>query len=81
MTITLSDGHEQLVQKLLASGQYPSPSDVIAAALDLLDATPEAHAKLRAMIAVGEAAIARGEVGPLNAVETLARVRARRGAQ
>ena len=81
MTITLSDGHEQLVRELLASGQYPSPSDVIAAALDLLEATPEAHAKLRAMIAVGMAEFEQGKVGPFDAMQTLARIRAARGAE
>ena len=82
MTITLPDDLERVVQRHVASGRFPAPADVIAAALELLDAdaNPDDHAKLRAMIAEGDAAIAQGKVGPFDAMQTLARIRAARGA-
>lgn len=82
MTITLPDNLERIVQRHMESGRYPAPADVVAAALDLLDADTDAddaaNTALRAAIAVGDADIAAGRVAPFDPLATLARVRARR---
>ena len=76
MTITLPDDLERVVQRHVASGRFPAPADVIAAALELLDAdaNPDDHVKLRAMIAEGMAEFEQGNVAPFSATQTLARI-------
>ncbi|MBX9628170.1 MAG: type II toxin-antitoxin system ParD family antitoxin [Gemmataceae bacterium] len=73
MTITLTPEQEQAVNREVAAGRFTDPADVVAAALRLITARDE----LRAAIAVGIEQADRGEVGPLSAVETLARIRSR----
>lgn len=62
MTITLRPEHEQLIAKVLRSGTYHSPDEVIERALELLHEHECWLAENRAKIEEGYAAAQRGEL-------------------
>jgi antitoxin ParD1/3/4 len=85
MDISLPPELEEFVTKKVASGTYQTPSEVIRESLRLLRERDDLHQQkleeLRREIAIGIEQADRGQVAPLNAQETLARVREKRAAQ
>lgn len=66
MQLVLPPNFQRMIDERVESGKYPTPEDVVAAALSMLD-QKEAHGEfsegeLDALLAEGEAAIRRGEV-------------------
>jgi antitoxin ParD1/3/4 len=83
MNVTLPEEMADYIGRKVSSGEYPSPTDVIGDALRLLRERDEEKSKLeelRREIAVGLNEADQGKVAPLNARETLTRVRERRAA-
>jgi antitoxin ParD1/3/4 len=84
MTISLAPEFQDFVAQKVASGHYGSESDVVHEGLRLLrerDAEQEKLADLRRELALGMEEANQGKTAPLNAQETLARVRNHRLAQ
>jgi antitoxin ParD1/3/4 len=85
MNVSLTPELEKFVAKKVASGLYQTASEVIREGLRLLrerdDQQRRKLEELRKEIAVGIEQLDRGEAGPLNAKETLARVRKEREAR
>ncbi len=84
MTISLAPEFQEFVAQKVASGRYGSESDVVEEGLRLLrerEAEQEKLADLRREIALGIQEADEGHTAPLNAQETLARVRKNREAQ
>jgi antitoxin ParD1/3/4 len=85
MNVFLTPELERFVTQKVESGQYQSASDVIRDGLRLLVERDELHQKkldeLRREIAIGISESDQGKVGPLNAKETLDRVRKQRQAR
>ena len=61
MSLRVPPEYEALVQRLVESGRYNSATDVVEAALPLLDER-DRLTELRALIAEGDEQIARGDV-------------------
>jgi antitoxin ParD1/3/4 len=81
MAISLSPELERFITEKVQTGRYRTPDDVVATALQLLHERDEAEGKqeeLRRALDVGIEQADAGRVGPLNAQETLARVRQKR---
>jgi antitoxin ParD1/3/4 len=85
MTIVLPPELEQLVVQKMQSGRYRTANEVIGEALHLLHERDELHQQnrdeLRRDLEAGREQADRGLVAPLNASETLARVRQQRAAR
>ncbi len=79
MNVSLTPELEQFIARKVESGRYQSASEVIRDGLRLLLEREELHQKkldeLRRDIALGLEEADLGKVAPLNAKETLARVR------
>jgi antitoxin ParD1/3/4 len=76
MNVTLTPELEDFVTRQVESGLFPSPSEVIHEGLRLLrEHCDQKLSELRQQIAVGIDQADRGEVAPLRAAETLARIR------
>jgi putative addiction module CopG family antidote len=56
---------EESIQQKVASGDYDDPSEVIRAALSLLEIRDQRLAEVRALVAEGLASVERGEVREL----------------
>jgi antitoxin ParD1/3/4 len=83
MTISLAPEYQEFVAQKVASGRYGSESDVVQEGLRLLrerEAEQEKLADLRREIALGIKEADEGRTAPLDAQETLARVRKNREA-
>lgn len=83
MNLSLPTRVQKLIEDRVRSGQYRSPEDVVAAALSHLDQQEQAGrfaaGELDALLAEGEADIARGDVLEADAVfEQLRRMSAER---
>jgi antitoxin ParD1/3/4 len=82
MNVSLTSELEQLIHKKVESGLYLSASEVVREALRLLDERDKVQTmkidQLRREIRIGIEQADRGEVGPLDAQATLAKVRSRR---
>ncbi len=82
MTISLPSELEQLIEERIQSGRYHSAVEVIVDALHLLrqrdEQDEQKRENLRRDLAAGLEQINQGKVGPLNAKETLARIRQER---
>jgi antitoxin ParD1/3/4 len=82
MNVSLTPELEQFVNQKVESGKYQTASEVIRDGLRLLLEREELHQKkldqLRRDIAIGIEQADQGKVAPLNAKETLARVRKKR---
>ena len=82
MDVSLTPKLEQYVSQKVASGMYHSASEVICEGLRMLQERDEIHHRkleeLRREIAVGIEQADRGELQPMDAKDTLARVRAKR---
>jgi antitoxin ParD1/3/4 len=82
MNVSLTPELEQFVNQRVESGKYQTASEVIRDGLRLLLEREELHQKkldeLRRDIAIGIEQADQGKVAPLNAKETLARVRKKR---
>jgi antitoxin ParD1/3/4 len=82
MNVSLTPELEQFVNQKVESGKYQTASEVIRDGLRLLLEKEEIHQKklgeLRRDIAIGIEKADQGKVAPLNAKETLARVRNKR---
>ena len=82
MNISLTPELESFVQKKVESGMYQTASEVIREGLRLLKDREDLHHQkvedLRREIAIGLQQADEGKVGPLNAKETLAKVREKR---
>ena len=82
MNVSLTPELEQYVSRKVESGLYHSASEVIREGLRLLREKDEIHQRkldeLRHEIRVGVEQADRGELGPIDAGETLGKVRARR---
>ncbi len=82
MNVSLTPELEQFVNQKVESGKYQTASEVIRDGLRLLLEKEELHQKkldeLRRDIAIGIEQADQGKVAPLNAKETLARVRKKR---
>ena len=61
-TISLTDAEDQFIASQIQAGEYGSASEVMRAALRLLETEKQRVAALRQAIAEGDAAYARGEV-------------------
>jgi antitoxin ParD1/3/4 len=85
MNVSLTPELEQFVAKKVESGMYQTASEVVREGLRLLREQDELHQskldELRKEISVGLEQADRGKVVPLNAGETLARVRKDREAR
>jgi antitoxin ParD1/3/4 len=85
MNISLTPELERFVNEKVGSGLYQTASEVVREGLRLLREREEMYQKkleaLRKDLAAGIEEADRGEVAPLNARETLARVRKKRQAQ
>src|SRR5438105_1968467 len=83
MNVSLTPELESFVNQKVASGLYPTASDVIRDGLRLLQEHEEQQWKLdelRQEVAIGVAEADRGETAPLSAAEILAEVsQSRRG--
>ncbi len=81
MNLVLPPDLAGMIQRKVDSGSYPSPTDVVRAALRSLQELEEQQQKLEALrkdVAIGIEQADRGELAPFDAWETLKRVRARR---
>ncbi|MBV8557301.1 MAG: type II toxin-antitoxin system ParD family antitoxin [Planctomycetaceae bacterium] len=82
MDVSLTPKLEQYVNQKVESGMYHSASEVICEGLRMLQERDEIHHRkleeLRREIAVGIEQADRGELQPMDAKDTLARVRAKR---
>jgi len=82
MNVSLTCELEEFVAQKVQSGLYQTASEVVRDGLRLLRERDELHQQrleeLRRDIAAGIEEIEQGKVAPLNAQETLARVRKRR---
>jgi antitoxin ParD1/3/4 len=81
MNISLAPEFQEYVTRKVASGHYDSESDVVHEGLRLLrerDAEQEKLEDLRRELALGIEEADQGKTAPLNAQETLARVRRNR---
>jgi putative addiction module CopG family antidote len=67
----------QRVRALVESGHFGTEDDVLREAIDTLEKRQRGLAHLRQMVQEAEADIAAGRVGPFDADETKATVRAR----
>jgi antitoxin ParD1/3/4 len=65
MSIHVSPDLEERIREKVESGQYDDPSDVIRAAMRLLDTRDRKLQELRELVAEGLAAAERGEVDEL----------------
>jgi antitoxin ParD1/3/4 len=82
VNISLTPEFQEFVARNVASGRYGSESDVIHEGLRLLREHETEKAKLEELrrdIAIGIEEANRGKTAPLNARETLARLRQDRG--
>ena len=82
MNVTLPPELEQYVAGKVATGLYPTPSDVIREALAASRAGEERVSKLDALqsdLDVGLTQLEAGQGRPGSAVQTLAEIRTRRG--
>lgn len=84
MNISLTKELESLVQEKLATGLYHSASEVVREALRLLQEKDQLRQiklqRLREDIAMGDAALERGDFKPLDLEQFKTRARARRKA-
>jgi len=75
LNVSLTPNLEQFVRDLAGSGDYNNASEVVREALRLLKRVEEQRElkmkRLRAAIAEGDEAIARGEYTELNSIEDL----------
>ena len=82
MNVSLTPELERFINQKVQSGKYQTASEVIRDGLRLLLEREELHQKklddLRREIAIGIEQADQGKVAPLNAKETLARVRKKR---
>lgn len=82
MNVSLTPELEAFVNQKVESGRYQTASEVIRDGLRLLLERDELHQKklddLRREVRIGIEQADRGKVAPLNATETLARVRKKR---
>jgi antitoxin ParD1/3/4 len=82
MNVSLTPELEQFVTQKVQSGLYHTASEVVREGLRLLRERDELHhqklEELRKDVAAGIDEIGQGKVAPLNAQETLARVRKKR---
>lgn len=82
MNISLTPELEEYVTRKVQSGRYLTASEVISASLQLLREQEEANAQklteLRRDVALGIEQADQGKVAPLDAQQTLARVRQQR---
>jgi antitoxin ParD1/3/4 len=82
MNVSLTPELERFVNQRVESGKYHTASEVIRDGLRLLVEREELHQKkldeLRREVAIGIEQADQGKTGPLNAKETLARVRKKR---
>jgi antitoxin ParD1/3/4 len=82
MNVSLTRELEEFVNRKVESGKYQTASEVIRDGLRLLLQREELHEQklqeLRREIAIGIEQADQGRVGPLNAKETLAKVRKKR---
>ncbi|HLN31429.1 MAG TPA: type II toxin-antitoxin system ParD family antitoxin [Gemmataceae bacterium] len=82
MNVSLTPELEQFVNQKVESGKYQTASEVIRDGLRLLVEREELHQtkldELRREIAIGIEQADQGKVAPLNAKETLARLRKKR---
>jgi antitoxin ParD1/3/4 len=85
MNVSLTPELEQFVAQKVESGLYQTASEVVREGLRLLRERDELYRKnleeLRKDIAAGIEEIDQGKAAPLNAQETLTRVRTRRQAK
>jgi antitoxin ParD1/3/4 len=85
MNISLTPEQEQFVTRKVESGLYQTASEVVREGLRLLRERDELHQQktleLRREIAIGVEQADAGQVAPLNAQETLSRVRKQRQAK
>lgn len=65
-TISLTDAEDQFIASQIQAGEYGSASEVMRAALRLLETEKQRVAALRQAIAEGDAAYVRGEVVTYN---------------
>ncbi len=75
MNVTLTGELAEFVSQKVATGEYAMPSEVIEDALRLLREQDGKREQLRQEIAAGTAEANEGKVAPLNAAQTLARIR------
>jgi antitoxin ParD1/3/4 len=82
MNISLTPELEQFVAQKVESGLYQTASEVVREGLRLLRERDDLHQRkleeLRKEIAIGIEQADQGKVAPLNAKETLARIRKKR---
>jgi putative addiction module CopG family antidote len=79
MNIRVTGDLAEFVHQQVASGRYSTPAEVIHAALRYLcEQEQEKREELRQGMAVGIAEADEGKVAPLNARETLNRIRMKR---
>lgn len=82
MTVTLTPELERIVNAQLATGQFATQDEVIAAGLRLLhEADTRKETELRALLDEAEEDVKAGRVGPFDPVATAARVKAARAAR
>jgi antitoxin ParD1/3/4 len=84
MALQLTDQHEALIERLVASGRYADADHVISAALIQLEEYERQLDELRAKLQVGLDAVARGDVAEFTPelhqqIRESARRRARNG--
>ena len=68
---------EQRIKAQLETGQFQSEDDVLREAIDTLEKRQFGLKELQAMVAVADADVAAGRVGPFDAEETKRAVRER----
>jgi putative addiction module CopG family antidote len=81
-TVTLTPDLEEIVNQQIATGQYATREEVIAASLHLLrDTDARKEAELRALLDEAEEDVRAGRVAPFDPLATAARVKAARAAR
>ena len=81
-TVNLSPDLEEIVRKQIATGQYATREEVIAAGLHLLRATDARMAsEVRALLDEAEGDVQADRVPPIDPLATAARVKAARAAR
>jgi antitoxin ParD1/3/4 len=85
MDVSLTADLEQFISQKVQSGRYQTAGEVIREGLRLLKERDELHQnqleEMRREIAIGMEQADQGNVAPLNAQETLARLRKKRQAE
>ncbi|QEG27332.1 hypothetical protein GobsT_20860 [Gemmata obscuriglobus] len=77
MTVTLTPELERIVNAQLATGQFATQEEVIAAGLRMLQRSEAGkEADLRALLDEADEDVVAGRVGPFDPVATAARVKA-----